>query len=93
VEAIVMTEGVDLSDLPLETQWELYELCQRRESIGEEAFAEGLCAALEIPRAMLDKAIVMAAAGGGLCEAVREDRMDFDDAFAIASARLAKMRN
>jgi hypothetical protein len=42
----VMTEGVDLSDLPLETQWQLYELSLRRESIGEEAFAEGLCAVL-----------------------------------------------
>ncbi len=86
-------EGVSIADLPPHTQWELYELCQRRAEIGEEAFCDQLAATLEIPREMLDKACVIAAVSPDLCQMVQCDQIDFNIAFEIARKRMVKARN
>jgi hypothetical protein len=41
----------------------LQELCARRSTMPDDAFADGLCGVLEIERAMLDKATAIQAAG------------------------------
>jgi len=60
----------------------LYDLCARRLSMTDEAFADALCEVLEIPRVMLDQATIITAAG--LRGDVEAGRLTFGEAYWLA---------
>src|SRR5262245_12211881 len=50
-----MTEGENLVEFTPEMEQALYDLCARRETMTDDAFADALCEVPKIPRVMLDQ--------------------------------------
>jgi hypothetical protein len=63
----------------------LQDLCARRSTMAEDDFADALCDVLEIPRELLDKAVMIESAG--MRADVEAGLIDFDEAYRIARAR------
>ena len=77
-----MTEGEDLVEFTPEMEQALYDLCARRETMTDDAFADALCEVLKIPRVMLDQATTITAAG--LRDDVEAGRLTFEEAYWLA---------
>jgi len=60
----------------------LRDLCARRETMTDDAFADALCEVLEIPRVMLHQATTITAAG--LQSDVEAGRLTFEEAYWLA---------
>jgi hypothetical protein len=79
-----MTEGGDDDSVEItpEMAVALRELCARRETMTDDAFADALSEVLEIPRVMLDQATTITAAG--LRRDVEAGRLTFEEAYWLA---------
>ena len=79
-----MTERGDDDSVEItpEMAVELRELCARRETMTDDAFADALSEVLEIPRVMLDQATTITAAG--LQGDVEAGRLTFEEAYWLA---------